>query len=373
MKPNYTCPALLLCLGLLAFPAHAIVTCTRTEAAATSPGSAAGKEDVVQIARRLAGVEPPGESSGPAYGQYVIAVNDGWQAYTQSFGRPLTAWATRELPKDAGRTVLYPFSGPDLPSVLAIYPGASRVVMISDQYATKPFDPFALKEAEQARIVPQLGESWARFGRLGFFLTQELNKAGQQKYYVSPSMVLMAFAVRLGYEVRSLSPTCVDANDLSIRPVESKSARWGSVRLELRKDGRDLIVDYVQQDLSNQGLRKHPETRALIESLAKGPVLLKAASHLPQQAGFSVVRNAVLASTPLLVQDETGLEYDAMAKSFNVKLYGVYVGAYRLFKEATNASLVRAYQERAQDVRPLDFKLGYDKDAGSAIQVGTRK
>jgi hypothetical protein len=73
------------------------------------------------------------------------------------------------------------------------------------------------------------------------------------------------------------------------------------------------------------------------------------------------------------VQDETGLEYDAMDKDFSVRLYGEYVGAYHLFKEATNASLVKAYKARASDVRPLDFRLGYEKEAGSAIQIATRK
>ena len=82
---------------------------------------------------------------------------------------------------------------------------------------------------------------------------------------------------------------------------------------------------------------------------------------------------AVWLQTPLLVQDETGLDYDAMAERFNVRLYGEYVGAHRLFKEATNPSLVKAYKDHARDVRPLDFRIGYEKLAGSALQVATRK
>jgi len=363
--------ALLCCLGLLALPAQALVTCANPAASATSISQPAG--DAPRIARRLAGVEAPGAEADPAFSQYAAAANTGWQTYVQSFGRPLYAWAGREIRQDAGRTVFYPFSGPDLPSVLAVYPAAAHFVMISDQYATNYFDPFALQEPEHSKIVGELGASWERFGRLGFFLTQELNKGGGRKYHLSPSMILMAFAVRLGYEVRDIRPTCLDPADLSIRPDASKNVRWGSVRLELRKDGRDIIVDYLQMDLSDRGLGKHAEARALIEALSTGPVLLKAASHLPQKPDFSIIRNAILAHSPLVVQDETGLEYAAMAQSFNVRLYGEYVGAHRLFKEATNPSLVTAYKERARDVRPLDFRLGYEKEAGSAIQVGTRK
>jgi hypothetical protein len=372
MKPKNICIALLACLGLLALPAQAIVTCPQTVAPAQPSGNPPDNE-ASRVARLLAGMGMRSEPFDPVYSQYSAAANDGWQAFMQNLGLPLYGWATRAVPRDAGQTVFYPFSGPDLPSVLAVYPAASHFVMVSDQYATRYFDPFALNEPEQAQVVQALGESWTRFGRLGFFLTQDLNKGGGRKYYLSPSMILMAFAVRLGYEVRSVRPTCLEPADLSIRPLDAKDARWGSVRLELRKDGRDIVVDYLQQDLSNRGLAKRPEARALIESFSKGPVLLKAASHLPQKAGFSILSNAILAHSPLVVQDETGLEYDAMAHHFNVQLYGVYVGAYRLFKEATNPSLVKAYQERAKDVRPLAFRLGYEKEAGSAIQVGTRK
>jgi hypothetical protein len=367
-KMNFA--VLFFCLSLLALPAHALVTCSQS----TTPSASDTSTDAARVARYLAGRELTGQLSNPTLNQYAAATNDGWQAYIQNFGQPLYSWASREVRQEPGWTVFYPFSGPDLPSLLAIYPAASRLILVSDQYALKYFDPFVLNEPEQSRILQELGDSWARFGRLGFFLTQDLNKRGRgKKHQLSPTMILMAFAVHLGYEVRSVRPTCLDPSDLSIRPLDVKDARWGSVRIELRKSGRDIVVDYLQMDLSNQGLVKRPEAKALIESLAKGPVLLKAASHLPQKPSFSILRNTILTNAPLLVQDETGLEYEVMAKYFNVNLYGRYVGAYHLFKEATNSTLVQAYLDRANEVRPLDFRLGYEKEAGSAIQVAIRK
>lgn len=368
MNPAKLCGALLCFLALLAAPAHALVICTplKTTGATAATPSLAG--DAPQIARRLAGLSLPDES----FGEYARTAAAGWQAYLRDFGQPLHIWADREVRADAVQTVFYPFSGPDLPSLLAIYPKAARFVLISDQYATPYFDPFSLPAAEREKILRSLGEAWTRFGRLGFFLTQDLNKGGGRKFHISPTMILMAFAAQLGYEVRAVRPACLDPADLSIRTSDVRDAKWGSVRLELRKEGRDIIVDYLRLDLSNRGLGKQPE-RAMIEQLSGNPVLLKAASHLPQQRPFSILRNGILANTPLLVQDETGLEYEDMASHFNVTLHGVYVGAYHLFKEATNPSLVKAYQEQARNVRPLPFRLGYEKEAGSAIQVGRRK
>lgn len=370
--------ALTLLTGLALFSgsSQALVFCAKSDHVAAPAPAATGNSataDAPQVARLLAGMANPGEPVGPAFAQYAAAAEEGWQAYLKTFFQPLSSWAAKEVRTEPGRTVFYPFSGPDLPTLVALFPTASRFVMISDQYATRYFDPFVLKEAEQARVLRELGESWARFGRLGFFLTQELNKGGGRQYYLSPSMIMMSFAVRMGYEVRAVRPVCVDPADLAVHPMDARDARWGSVRLELRKNGRDLVVDYLQQDISNGGLSKRREARALIESLAQGPVLLKAASHLPQNPAFSILSKAILTHSPLVVQDETGLEYEALAKPFDLRLYGDYVKAHYRFKEFVNPSLVRAYKERRQDVRPLDFRFGYEKDIGSTIQVGTRR
>lgn len=324
------------------------------------------------MARLLGGMAS--ELSSPAYPQYATVAQAGWQDYIQNFHQPLNAWAKRELAPEAGNTVFYPFSGPDLPSVLAVFPTAARIVMISDQYALRYLDPLSLKATDQARVFAALGDAWVSFGQRGFFVTQELNnRGGDHKFQLTPTMILLAFAVRLGYEVRAVGPVCLDPDDATIRRIEARDVPWSSVRLELHKDGRDLVVDYLQQDLSNRGIAQRSAVRTLIQTLGKGPVLLKAASHLPQQPGFTVLRNAILAQAPIVVQDETGLEYDAMAQHFHVRLYGQYVSAHRLFKEFTNPSLVAAYKNRAREVKPISFKMGYLKEAGAAIQVAVRK
>lgn len=360
-------------LGLLAPAANAIDNCPLNTAAA--PALNTPRTDAAQVGRLLAGMGDPNGQPGMLQSEYVAQANEGWQSYLRTFGNPLYTWASAEVRIKAGATVFYPFSGPDLPSVMAIFPAASHFVLISDQYANPYFDPFALEDPNKTLFVHGLGEAWSRFGRLGFFLTQDLNKAigSSHKYHLNPSMILMAFATRLGYEVRSVQPICLDGTGPAVRVSDDKSVRWSSVRLELSKGGRSITVDYIQQDLSNRGLRRHPEVLSLIESLSRGPVLLKAASHLPQKPAFSMLARAIADNTPILVQDETGLEYDEMAKHFDVQLYGQYAGPQRLFKEATNPSLVLAYKQRANEIRPLNFQLGYEKETGSAIQIGIRR
>ena len=377
MKFKQITIAMCCALGGASFSTHALQACPAAMRTDTVPAVAldptAGSE-ANQVARSLAGLASPAGNVSPAINPYVEAANIGWQAYTRDYGTPLSNWASRELRPGTGQTVFYPFSGPDLPSMLAVFPSATRFVMISDQYANRYFDPFALKDPQQSRVLEELGKAWLGFGERGFFVTTELNKrgGGERKLQLTPTMILMAYAVRLGYEIRAIRPICLDAS-YRIQPLDARDARWDSVRLDLRKAGRDIVVDYVKQDLSDRGLKKRADARAFVEGVARGPVLLKAASHLPQMPAFSIVRDSILAGAPLVVQDETGLEYDAMAERFKVALYGEYVGAHRLFKEAINPSLIKAYADRAKEVRPLGFHLGYRKEAGAAIQVAVRK
>ncbi|MGQ5523655.1 hypothetical protein ACUHMQ_10365 [Chitinimonas sp. PSY-7] len=359
----------------LSLPAHAIKLCPAKPTENSVAPDALTVRETTRLGQLLGGTALGDIQADTAFKQYAAKVNTGWQTYSRRIGTPLTNWAANELHIKQGGTVFYPFAGPDLPSVMAMFPDASRYVLISIQPASNYFDPFTSDSDEMANLVKEFGNAWTKFGALGYFRTHDLDKgiAADRKVKLGPSLILPAFAVRLGFDVRAIKPICLGAGDLAVRYLGDTEQRWGSVRMELQKAGRNVIVDYIQQDLSDEALAKQPETTAFIGSLAKSPTLLKAASHLLQQRNFSIVREAILKHAPLVVQDETGLEYNDLAAVFNVKLYGNYISAHKLFKTINNASLAKAYSERGNEAKPIDFKLGYEKTAGSAIQIAIRK
>ncbi|PHV13269.1 hypothetical protein [Chitinimonas sp. BJB300] len=359
----------------VSFPAHAIKLCPTKPAENSVVPDAATLRETAQVGQLLGGTAVGDTAADTAFKQYASKANAGWQAYSRRIGTPLTNWAAKELRVKKGGTVFYPFSGPDLPTVMAMFPDASRYILVSIQPASNYFDPFTSDSDEMTGLVQEFGDAWTKFGALGYFRTHDLDKgiAADRKVKLGPSLILPAFAVRLGFEVRTIRPVCLGAGDLAVHPLGNTEQKWGSVRMELQKAGRNVIVDYIQQDLSDEALAKQPETTAFIGSIAKSPTLLKAASHLLQQRNFAVVREAILKHAPMVVQDETGLEYDALATVFNIKLYGNYVSAHKLFKVINNPSLAKAYSDMGNEVKPIDFKLGYEKKAGTAIQIAIRK
>jgi len=218
---------------------------------------------------------------------------------------------------------------------------------------------------------------WVDFARRGFFRTDDL-KADTSKEGALEGVtpVLMAFASSLGFTVQSVTAMRIreDGADLEPHPgAASAHETWDSVRLNLRRlDGAPVILDYVQLDISDGSLKKKANVRTWLASVAKHKTMTKAASHLMQKPFFSIIRDLVVANAPVLVQDETGVDYKDLTESFDIQLFGRFERAHKLFYKGVQRELAEAYKVR-KDVKALPFKFGYEKDKGSAVMVATRR
>ena len=331
------------------------------------------------MARIVAGLQPDPAGFEPAaralFPAFAHDVSLQWDGYRKKIGLPMASWACAEIDATPGETVFYPFSGPDLPSVNELYPQAGRYIMVAMQRAGLPPALDRQSPHNLERILAAFRDRWKFFARTGFFRTNDLDDfTSRHEVTVSVTSQLMAFAARLGYEVESVEPVqlSADGGDL-VRHADDPSlpSAWNSVRLTLVKGGRRVLVDYVRMDLSDALLKKYPANRAFIEQAVASRTLIKAASHLLQKSYFSILRGAILASAPSVLQDETGIDYSTLAGVFKTKLYGKFVKPHNLFQTNMQQSLAAAYQN-ARDVKPLAFRLGYDKTAGSAVVVATR-
>ena len=126
----------------------------------------------------------------------------------------------------------------------------------------------------------------------------------------------------------------------------------------------------MRLDLADGSLAADRAARAWVERMAANPTVIKAASHLPQRPHFSILSEAILANAPSVWQDETGIDYARLAGAFDVRLYGGFSGPNRIFAPGSQVSLATAY--RRADADPLPFRVGYEKRAGSSVQVAVR-
>ncbi|MCC6623240.1 MAG: hypothetical protein IT385_18420 [Deltaproteobacteria bacterium] len=348
---------------------------------AAAPTAAGAEPDAV--ARVLAGLggkdSPVGDTPAEkaAIARFGKLASDKWAYYMKHIGTPMAAWAKGELARAPGETIFYPFAGPDLPTAVQLYPDAGRYVLVALQTGGRVPDLQAMDGVELDQFLDTFGRGWTDFARRGFFRTDDLKAdTGSGKALEGITPVLMAFASASGFTVDAVEPIRIkaDGSDVETHPGPRDDMKtWDSVRLTMRRaDGARVLLDYLWLDLSDDYLKKNDAARTWLGHVAGNKVFTKAASHLMQKSFFSIVRDTLIAKAPLIVQDETGIAYKDLVKRFDVTLYGRFQRAHKLWTEGVQRELATAYKTR-KDIRPLKFKFGYEKDAGSCIQVAIRK
>jgi hypothetical protein len=313
--------------------------------------------------------ETPTNLSGDDYDKFNQTVQSNWNNYNQKMGKPMLAWSASEVNSSA-KKVFYPFSGPDFTTLYQMYPNAEHYVMVAQQRGEHLVDLRKLNTKAASQTMEVLGSAWNSFGSDGFFVTEYLFKyISQNKVKIGATTLIASFAHLHQFSIQKIVPITLNAQgEVQELPEDSP---WNSVRLYMVKDQKQVVLDYLSMDLSNDGMKASPEQLAFFDESAKSPILLKAASHLPQHPGFTIVRDAMLKNTPMVVQDETGLDYAPLSTQFDTVLYGSFVKAYKVFA-TYNHQLAKAYKDRV-DEKPLPFRIGYFKDGNYALIVATRK
>jgi hypothetical protein len=330
-------------------------------------------------ARFLAGltaVSPPGVRLSDAQVQgYAHNATLRWNEYESRIGKPMQDWALTALEHTRGGVVFYPFSGPDFATVYRLYPEAGRYVLVALQRAQPPPALEQASAVELAAFLARFAESWKQFAQIGFFRTLDLDDdAKQPGIRAGMTAPMLAFAARAGFKVVAVEPVRVNASgmDLEAHPgSRTELTTWDSVRISLERAGRKVQLDYVRVNLADASLNSNPAVRAWIEHMAGSRTLLKAASHLPQDPRFSIVRDALLMRAPSVVQDETGIDYTRLAQAFNVKLYGRFSKPHPLFNQEAQRALAQAYKT-STDVKPLPFRVSYQRLPEANLQVAVR-
>lgn len=324
-----------------------------------------------QAALGFAGMDAP--AADAAHRAFQRRADAAWMKYDKQLGQPLAAWARREVAYPGGGTVFYPFSGPDFLTAALVFPNAERYVLVAIQTARRPAQPENMGALQRQAFEKKLGGAWEKFGRLGFFRTDDLDDDQRDLAGgVGTSTILMAFAARLGYAVTAVAPLGFNADKGEWETLAAND-KWASVRLSLEKEGRKVTLDYLRLDLSDRGLQAAEPQQAWIRRMAARPTLLKAASHLLQEPHFTLLRDALVTHAPQVVQDETGLDYRDLGKIGTVRLYGNFVQTHGLFKTTTQRALATAYKtEKATGELPFAFSYLKRADARS-MQIARRQ
>ena len=290
--------------------------------------------------------------------------------YQTRFQSRMLGWSAKALSDVKAKTAFYPFSGPDVVTLMSLYPNADHYLMVADQ--TPDYAQVDTPVPAAGRVAGTAFECQmlAGFAQRGYYLTNDLiGKNGPKPRFLTLLHHNIAFA---GATIESQQVLHLSADGaLSVRQAGQPGH---GVRFALRnRDGRAVMLDYLRIDLSNPGIEKTPGALQVMSHYAAEAVLLKSASHLLQKPYFSTLADVLVRQARWITQDETGLDIGPLSGQFELSLYGKFVAAHPLW--AANESSRRLAQYYATRTRndDLPFYLGYEKVGGSILMVGRRK
>jgi hypothetical protein len=328
-------------------------------AGSTLPG--ATFDSVNDAARFLAGLPSAGGKGSAslrqtaAWQEHSRQMDNQFNRFRETREQPISSWRNGALRGLPGRTVFYPFGGPDYLFARALFPDAGTCILVGLEGAD-PLPSFAkLDETNVGAVLANLRKSLSSVIQLSFFITKDMrtNLASTQLRGSLP--LVLVFAARGGYPIHS-----VELIDLSRDgSVVSRSGSGGAAPGFRIQAGRKTIY-YFQEDLSNGGVGSDRRLLRFVSSQAPFATFLKSASYLMHQGEFTAIRNYILENSAAVVTDPSGIPFRSLDPNrWKIQLYGSYNGPIDMFKSYSQPDLTRAYTSGQFPVGALPFGVGY--------------
>lgn len=359
-----------------------------------SPGLAQSRPDAApaptslnSAARLMAGLPP-------SYAQHMdIAATKSWQAHSAEMqakwarirdgqAAAVVAWREAALPKGCpvGKTLLYPFSGPDFLNAHWLFPDCETLVLFGLEHVGDVPDVGAMNERQLAGMLADARGAMTDLFARNYFITDKMSRQLRTSQLRGVVPVLMISMALSGLDVvavapHELTPAAAAPRDAAA-PKRRAQRQLRGVTIEYRAPGSPLTrrLHYFSVDVADRGLADHPEFVDYLRGLAPSTTLLKSASYLLHGNEFRQLRGVVFDVSAFLVQDDTGLPYAALLdRGWQMRLYGRYQVPIPPFEYAFQPALANAY--RIQNPDPLPFFFGYHRNQGenrSTVIVGRK-
>jgi hypothetical protein len=327
---------------------------------AAAPVHGADAPSANDTARFLAGLPPAADSplapltKDKTWQEHAKAFDASFERAEHNIGR-VRAWSRANL-NTARPTMFYMFSGPDFIYANAFYPKAKTYVLSGlEQIGAVP-DITTLR-GSLAPDLSALRNSLRWLLQHSYFITSQMGSDLHRGRMNGTLPVLYVFLARSGHTIHEVTPVRLDENGAV--PPDSEGGRRIPARgvkiMFAGNDGEARTLYYFSTDLSDAGVA-NSKFLDFCQTLAPGDSLVKSASYLLHNRGFSKVRDFLLANSAVIAQDDTGVPltyYDP--QKWDLQPFGQYVGPIPTFR----GMYQKKYATLFESSRPIDFGIGY--------------
>jgi hypothetical protein len=303
-----------------------------------------------------AGLEPLTHSQ--VWQSHAAQLDQAWSKSEQRQVLSARAWARINVPgSQSGAPVYYMFSGPDFIYANAFFPNSSTYILCGTEPIGSIPDLTKMSADHIANSLLLLRGSMSTILRFHYFITKEMRQDLTHGEFGGTLPILYVFLARSGKTVRAVS---------------NVSSPAPGVRIDFSSGiGRSQTLYYFKVDLSNG--KGSGGFLSWCAGHGQGFGLLKSASYLPHSDSFSGVRNFLLGSCKVIVEDDSGIPFRYFdSKRWTVRLFGNFTAPIELFAKNQQPDLVQAYAN--SHPAPLGFAFGYDyKRANGMAIVAVKK
>ena len=302
----------------------------------------------------------------PAWQQHAVFFDQAWTKMNARQFTGIREWEANYLPAASGPVpvVFYFFSGPDFLYANQFFPNASTYILAG----TEPIGPLPdVGRFAGPALSPVLHDFETALNsvlRFSFFITKDMKTDLQRDNLKGTLPLFYVFLARADKSITDITFISLDKKGnprITAPDSTSKSeAVVAGVRITFTgaPGSAPQTLYYFTTDLSDDAIRAQPGFMKFCAQQGLGDSLLKSASYLMFESGFSAARDFLLTHSRLIIQDDSGIPITAFDPAkWDLRLFGNYIGPIDLFKQYFQPQLQTLYQ--ASHPAELHFGLGY--------------
>jgi hypothetical protein len=309
------------------------------------------------------------KEEAPSWQAFARSSDEHWAAFDAAILELMKKWAGEELRESglATKTLFYPFGGPDFVTAFALYPQASKIVLMGlEPVGNLPdFDKSSPEWTDQ--FFKDFDIILSDFLKRGYFVTEHMNEAFSKGRVDGALPVLGFFLKRTGHSIVGVKRLAVDEKgewvESPYAPVKKLLRRPSGVRVDYVRTGESVIrsLYYFSCDLADPAFKKDSPLYLFFDGLEAVTTFIKSGSYLLHYGDFSNLRSLILAKSLYVLEDDTGVPYRYFKRlDWEIQLYGAYAKPVEDFPAVVEQKdLKAAYEDPAGNVKKLPFHFGY--------------
>jgi len=318
---------------------------------------------VDEMARFIAAMPLPENSrlskliSNPEYIKYSKNINESWEKYDKNHLAVIRTWQEKEIDKNCGQNLFYPFSGPDIVHAATLFPDVRSFHLFALESPGEFPMPDIKNTSEEITNLKKILSVVGPVLQRPFWRTNDMKVQIGSGKYVGITSVTLFFLSRMNYKVLDAFPVSADENGNLVKLGIEKAATSNAVAIFYKKPSEDKVraLLYFQGDISDGGILKTPGVKKYIRSLNHFSTMLKSASYLLHLSSFDDTRNLILGKSKCLLTDSSGVPFHYINNTnWNLKFYGEYKAPVSLFSIRFQPDLVLATKNN-----PVKLPFGY--------------